>query len=152
MIQVYTAGQYRPNSLQHAVHSLNLSIPLRVEGAGVRLGKARQLRQLMEEIVLKFSSLVTVHRSWKSKLKIIENLFSHRSTSCYLVLRWVGQCKPCEVTYYEQNILKSSWGFLQMGKVYGHHLKRGSCHGALHWCFKRDLRHLLLDAATFCWQ
>lgn len=29
----------------------------------------------------------------------------------------------CEVIYYQQNVVKSSLTFLQMGKVYGHHLK-----------------------------
>ena len=38
-----------------------------------------------------------------------------------------------------------------MEKVYGHHLKRGSCRNALHWCFRGEggLGLLLLDAATF---
>ena len=115
-------------------------------GASARLGNARQLT---EEIALKFSPLVTVYTGWKSKpwYKIIVNLFSHRS--CCLVSGWVCLCKPCEVTYYQQNVLRSALAFLQMEKVYGHHLKRGSCRDALHWCFGRDLRLLLLDAATF---
>ena len=116
-------------------------------GAGVRPGNTRQFMQWMEEIVLKFSSLVTAYTGWKSKLwsKIIVNLFSH--CSCYLFLGWVGLCKPSEVNY-QQNVLKSLLAFLQREEVYGHHHKRGSCRDSLHWCFRRALRLLLLDAAT----
>ena len=90
-----------------------------------------------------------MYTGWKSKswYKIIGNLFSHRS--CCLVSGWVGLCKPCEVIYYQQNVLKSPLAFLQVEKVYGHHLKRGSGRDAFHWCFGRDPRLLLLDAATF---
>ena len=45
-------------------------------GAGERLGNARQFMQLTEEVVLKFSPLVTVYTGWESKpwYKIIVNL------------------------------------------------------------------------------
>ena len=114
----------------------------------MRPGNTRQLMQWMEEIVLKFSALVTAYTGWKSKLwyKIIVNLFNHRS--CCLVSGWVGLWKPCEVNY-QQNVLKSLFAFLQMEEVYRHHHKRVSCRDALHWCFRRDLRFLLLDLATF---
>ena len=105
--------------------------------------------QLAEEIVLKFSFLITVDTGWKSKswYKVIVNLFSH--SSCCLVSSWVGLSKSCEVIYYQQNILKSPLAFLQMEKVYRHHLKRGSRRNALHWCSRVGLGLLLLDAATF---
>ena len=90
-----------------------------------------------------------MYTGWKSKpfYKIIVNLFSHRS--CCLVSGWVRLCKPCEVINYQQNVFKSPSVFLQMEKVYGPHLKRGNCRDALHWYFGRDVRLLLLDAATF---
>ena len=94
----------------------NLPIPLWVEGAGARLGNARQFMQLTEEVVLKFSPLVTVYTGWESKpwYKIIVNLFSHRS--CCPVSGWVSLCKPCELIYYEQNVLKSRWLFSKWRK------------------------------------
>ena len=87
--------------------------------------------QLTEEVVLKFSPLITVYTGWESKpwYKIIVNLFSHHS--CYPVSGWVSLYKPCELIYYEQNVLKSPLAFLQMENVHGHHLKRGSYREAL---------------------
>ena len=134
------------------VHPLNLPIPLRVVGTCARLGNARQFVQLTEEIVLKFPSLVTMYTGWKSKswYKIIENLFRHRS--CCLVSGWVGLCKPCEVIYYQQNVLKSPLAFLQVEKVYRHHLKRGSGRDALHWCFWEGSEASFAGCSDICWQ
>ena len=52
------------------------------------------------------------------------------------------QYDRCQIQRPE-NVLKSPLVFLQ------NHLKRGSCRDALYWCFRRDPRLLLLDAATF---
>ena len=88
---------------QGVVHYLNLPVPLRMIGAGARLGNARQFLQF------------TVNMGWESKswYKIIVDL----------IKGWVGLCKSCEVIYYQQNVLKSLLTFLQMEEVYGHHLK-----------------------------
>ena len=82
--------------------------------------------------------LVLGHCVYGLGIQIVVNLFSHRS--CCLVLGWIGLCKPCEVIYYQQNVPTSPLAFLQMEKVHGDHLKRGSCRKALHWCFGRDPR------------